>query len=108
MRVSVPRSRVPERRAPGTLCAVRAVRTTVDRARRRLDELNTIASDDHMAALVAAAAAARSAQSALEAMTRETLATEALGGVGGDAWHELWAAAETYSLTAAYQLQRPA
>jgi energy-coupling factor transporter ATP-binding protein EcfA2 len=64
--------------------AGRAVRMTVERARRRLDELNAITSDGQIAALVAAATAARSAQSALEAMTRETLATDALAGVGGD------------------------
>jgi energy-coupling factor transporter ATP-binding protein EcfA2 len=82
--------------------AARAVRTAVDRARRRLDELNATVSDDHIAALVEAAVAARRAQSALETLTRDTLATEVLGGVGGDAWHDLWAAAEAYSLTSAY------
>lgn len=82
--------------------AGRAVRMTVDRARRRLNELNTMSSDEHVAALFAAASAARSARSALEAMTRETLGTEPLAGVGGDAWHDLWAAADKYSQSSAY------
>lgn len=80
----------------------RAIRATVERARRRLDELNATASDDRIEALVAAAAAARSAQAALETMTQQTLVNEAFAGVGGDAWHDLWAAAGTYSRTSAY------
>lgn len=82
--------------------AARAVRATIERMKRRLDELYLTVSTDQVASFAQAQQTARTAQAALDTMTREALAAEALEGVGGNAWHELWSAAERYSTGWAY------
>lgn len=80
----------------------RAARTTIDRARRRLAELDQVVTDDQIATALASAGAARDAELALETMTDATVANDTFPGIGREPWRQLWAAAHAFSQVSAY------
>lgn len=82
--------------------AARAVRATIERVKRRLDDHSNVVSDERVAELLASATSARDTQSALDSMRAHALANEPLPGTGGETWQRLWSAAEEYSRLTAY------
>ena len=82
--------------------AAKAVRATVDRVTRRLNDLTGVVSDERVAALRASATVARQAQAALEAMRAQADADLSVPGTGTEPWRHLWTAAEAYSRGSVY------